>query len=479
MSTDHFTNKKNILYASIFLAISGCSSNSAISEQTKSVKLPTNWQTNSQISQSPEKLLGDWDVIIESPELRKVVTQALKNSPQLIAKYNELQIAKEQLTVSNATDFPELNLTTSQSRSKLNNATSSVIANNANLNVQLSYEVDIWGKLSAQQQQASLQFKASEVGFQKTKSDLVTKVITSWFNLVESQQLLALYKERSANVANNLDIINASYKLGLRPALDVYLTQNDVNKELARIAQQKQTVQERQRALEVLLGQYPTGDSFENESLQLPKLSDELFIDLPTTVFTANFNIQQKWFDLLASDAALAVAHKQRFPSLKLSASSGDSSDELKNLLDGGSLAWSIAGSLTAPIFNAGKLASIEEQARLNVKKKEQEYLHQLYSEFADIENKISNHFSLNEQLKHYSKAKENALAAESLSFNQYMKGLVSYSTVLESQRRAFDAQTSVIQLSNQLIQNRLAMYAMLGGSDLAQQLEQRVLAVN
>jgi outer membrane protein TolC len=45
------------------------------------------------------------------------------------------------------------------------------------------------------------------------------------------------------------------------------------------------------------------------------------------------------------------------------------------------------------------------------------------------------------------------------------MRGLVTYTTVLESQRRAFDAQTSLIQLNNQLLQNRISLAVALGGS--------------
>jgi len=58
-------------------------------------------------------------------------------------------------------------------------------------------------------------------------------------------------------------------------------------------------------------------------------------------------------------------------------------------------------------------------------------------------------------------------LAAEKLSFDQYLKGLVTYTTVLESQRRSFDAQTTLIELTNALLQNRIEIYRVLGGDYL------------
>ena len=112
-------------------------------------------------------------------------------------------------------------------------------------------------------------------------------------------------------------------------------------------------------------------------------------------------------------------------------------------------------------------MASLEQQARLQVEQTEQQYLQQVYQAFADVENSISERDSLNQQYAYYIKAQENALAAEKLSFDKYLRGLVSYTTVLESQRRSFDAQTTVIQLTNQLLQNRIELYQALGGNYL------------
>ena len=60
--------------------------------------------------------------------------------------------------------------------------------------------------------------------------------------------------------------------------------------------------------------------------------------------------------------------------------------------------------------------------------------------------------------------AQENALAAEQLSFEQYQSGLVSYTTVLDAQARSFDAQSSLIEIKNQLLTNRIKLHVALGG---------------
>jgi outer membrane protein TolC len=260
-------------------------------------------------------------------------------------------------------------------------------------------------------------------------------------------------------------MIQSSYQLGLNDALDVYLTKNSVNQELARVAQQQQTLQVSSRALELLLGDYPLAKIASQQNL--PLINDEIKLGLPAQLITRRADIQANWLALLALDAGLAVAHKQRFPSFNLTASVSDNDNELSNLLDGGALAWSLIGSITSPLFNAGRLESLEQQAKIMVQQKEQKYLQQVYQAFADVENSISERDSLNQRYGHYVTAQENALAAEKLSFDQYLRGLVTYTTVLESQRRSFDAQTTVIQLIHQLLQNRIEIYRALGGNYL------------
>ena len=317
-------------------------------------------------------------------------------------------------------------------------------------------------KLSAQQKQSQLNYAAAQAKFNQQKVNVVTNVIKQWYNIVEANKLLELYKERSDNLTKNLEMIESSYKLGLGEALDVYLTKNTVTSELANVAQQTHAVKVATRKLELLLGEYPTGILESNANLL--NIKRNIYVNSPSSILTQRQDIQASWFELLAVDSGLAVAHKQRFPSLSLSASTSDSSSELSNLLSGNALAWSLIGNITAPIFNGGRLASLEEQARLSVIKQEQTYLTNVYSAFAEVEDVLSNHSTLLKRYTLLEQAEMNALAAQKLSFDQYMRGIVTYTTVLEAERRAFDAQTSLIQIKNELIQNRADTFLVLGG---------------
>ncbi len=464
------------LCIAVALVLSGCASRSEISEQARSIAPQEQWAEQNVVLGENDKVINDWLGVTDDLYLRSILNLALQNDFNLKASALDVSIAKEALQVSESADFPELSLNINQRRIKTVDGDDERFNNSAEIALQLTYELDLWGKLSDEQQQAELLFSSVQAQYQNDRINLLVDVVNAWYSLLESEALLTLYQERDQNLQNNLDIIKGSYRLGISSALDVYLSQNELNLERARVAQQQQRVLENRRNLQLYIGHYPSGieDALQQQKAW-PSLSSTLYVELPASLLANRADIQASWLDLMASDAAVAVAHKQRFPQFTLSASAGDASDELSNLLKGDALAWSLLGNITTPLFNAGKLESLEEQARLKVKQKEQRYLELVYQAFADAENQLNNHNALNEQLSFYKQAEANALAAESLSFSQYQKGLVSYTTVLESQRRAFDSQTAAIQLTKQMIQNRATLYATLGGVDIEQSLVQKI----
>ncbi|MDO6446021.1 TolC family protein [Colwellia sp. 1_MG-2023] len=444
-----------------------CSSTSGRTEASRDIVYPQHWQSiKSQISDDAQSS-DNWITTFNDPQLIALVEQAIKQNRLLKTQKITMKLAEQKALVSGASRLPALTLNQGNSRRKNVSDDVAQYTSSADVDLELSLEVDIWGKLSDQQNQATLNFAAAKSTYEHQKTTLIAQVASAWFDVISAQELLNLYQERAKNLTNNLEMIQASYRLGLNDALDVYLTQNDVSQESARVAQQQQVLSVAKRQLELLIGEYPDGNFTSN--VALPVLNQEVLIGAPAQLLTKRHDILTSWYQLLALDAGLAVSHKQRFPKISLFASTGDSSDELQHLLDGSSLAWSLIGNLTLPLFDGGRLASLEKQARLEVEQQEQYYLNDLYQAFADVENNIANSKALKERYQHLTLASQNALTAEKLSFDQYMRGLVSYTTVLESQRRAFDAQNSLIQLTNQLLQNRISLFVSLGGSPVSQ----------
>ena len=442
------------LFSSLLLL--ACSSTSQVDEKLKDLPLPKNWQD----SQQALAVEHNWLSELDNLQVHQLVKKALAANHQFAMQAYTLEIAEQQLIISGSQLWPELDLAFRSGRNKDNQTDSYSNSNSVNLN--LSYEVDIWGKLSDADRMTNYNYLAQKATFEQYKQQLVVNVLTTWFRVIEAEKLLALYRSRVANSQQNLAIIEAGYNSGLTAALDVYLTRNDLNNELTRVSEQETERTKLIRQLERLIGEYPKGELLVDANL--PLLTTDIPVGLPSELISRKPELKASWYQLLSQDAGLAYAHKQRFPSIVLSGSVGDSTADIGDLLSSSSLAWSLLGSVSAPIFNAGRLKANEEKARIELKQGEQLYLDTLYNAFSDVENAITTEKNLKNSYYTMLAAQENAKIASTLSFEQYQSGLVTYTTVLDAQNRSFEAQSTLIKIKNQLIANRINLHLSLGG---------------
>lgn len=447
---------RQLLPLCLSLFLLACSSTSAIDEQLKALPLPQNWQDSKQAL----AVENNWLAQLDNPQVHQLVQKALAANNQFAMQAYSLQIAEQQLIVSGSQLWPELDLAFRSGRNKNNQTDSYTNSNSINLN--LRYEVDVWGKLSAADRMTNYNYLAQKATFEQYKQQLVVNVLTLWFRVIEAEKLLTLYRSRVENSQQNLAIIEAGYHSGLTAALDVYLTRNDLNNELTRVSDQQTEKITLIRQLERLTGEYPKGKLLVNA--ELPLLTNDIPVGLPSELISRKPELKASWYQLLSQDAGLAYAHKQRFPSIVLSGSIGDANADISDLLSGSSLAWSLLGSVSAPIFNAGRLKANEEKARIELKQGEQLYLDTLYNAFSDVENAITTENNLKNSYYTMLAAQENAKIAATLSFEQYQSGLVSYTTVLDAQTRSFAAQSTLIKIKSQLITNRINLHLSLGG---------------
>lgn len=450
----------NVFRRSVFTVLSlfllSCENMSEIDKNLNDVSVPQNWQASSDIL----SVKSNWLAQFTNLQLQGLVNQAIAANHQLKISAYELASSEQDVIISGSELWPELDLALQGNRYKDNDPKS--YNNNSSAELTLSYELDIWGKLSASQRASQYNYLSQKADFEQSKQQLVVDVVSTWLAVIEAEKLLALYQKKLENYRKNLIIIESGYNSGLTAALDVYLTRNDLNSAVTEVLSQEVVKIKLVRQLERLVGGYPAGTL--NIDAQLPLVEDDIPLGLPSDLISRKPSLKSSWYQLLAKDAGLAYAHKQRFPSIGFSASVGDSSNDVEDLFSNSSLAWSLVGRISAPIFNAGRLEANEEKARLALKQGEQQYLDTLYSAFSDVENAIYTEVSLKQSYQSVLAAQENAVLAATLSFEQYQSGLVSYTTVLDAQTRSYDAQTTLIKLKNQLIENRVNLHFALGG---------------
>lgn len=447
----HF-NLLAVTTALVFLM--ACSSASYVDDPLVKPQLPLSWHTDAKSLKDNQT----WVTPIATEQLFELISIGLNRNQQLIQLALDVEVKKQQRNISDSNFWPELSLAANSRRSGDNDTQSTI----NNLSLDLSYELDIWGKLSDSARASKLNLLTAQANYQQARDSLVADVIIAYYKVVTSQELVKLFERRTENAQLNFEIIESGYLQGLNTALDVYLTQNEFHSENSNLLSQRSQLNKDIRTLERLLGGYPAGALVIDAAL--PLLPQGIKIGVPSELVKRKPQLQAAWYQLLAQDALVAYTQKQRYPSLRLGGDISSVSSDIGNLLNGDYSSWSVFAGITAPIFNAGRLKSQTEQQKLILKQQEQQYLSTLFSAFEVVENNLDLDASLQQQYRATLKAQDNALQAETLSFEQYQSGLVSYTTVLDAQNRAFVAQSSVISLKNQIIANRIGLHLALGG---------------
>ncbi len=431
------------------MLLSACSTPPSL--QPPSPAMPQQWQVDVDAGVPAPA----WLKTLNDPMLESLVQEAIEHNPGLAAARQSLVAAKLEWQITGADAYPEVSLQIGARREEGGARTDS-------LNFNLSWTPDLWGELDARTRQAAFNYAAAEADLEEQQEALVADITRNWFEIQEARLLLELYTRRRDILQQSLEIIESNYRQGLNEALDLYLARNNVHSEAAKLEEQRQTFAELQRSLEQTLGRYPAAELTSAGSL--PLIETEVPAGMPADILRRRPDLQQAWLKLLASDAALAAAHRDRFPSLTLSAGEGGSSDALSDLLRSGNLAWSLGASLAQTLFDAGRKENTQAKALAARAEQEQLWLEAVYAALTEVENALSARQSLQSRYQLYLSAEENAVNAEKLSFEQYRHGLEDFTTVLEAERRSLDAQTNVINLRLQLLQNRIELYRALGG---------------
>jgi multidrug efflux system outer membrane protein len=451
------TFKRSVIAAIVFSSmLAGCAPPSQLMLEADS-HAPEHWAGQPEsIPEVQASALDMWLEDLNSPTLKSLVNEGLTQSPTLRSAKAELDQAYYSLIGTRSDRFPLVSLSVGTEQVESENSSTSA-------SLGISWDPDIWGALSAAQKKAQLDYAQADANYRHARLTLVQSIANAWFDLCESQMLLDLYQQQASNLEDDLKTIEEGYRLGLYDALDLYLAKNDVNAQLAQVKQTDQSLLEARRDLEQLVGRYPQGTY--SQINELPVLPAITINTLPSEMVAQRPDLNAAWLSVLSADQALAVAYRNRFPKFELSGRFGGSSDSLSTLVDSGLMAWTLGASLAYTVFDAGNLKADQQSAQANRVALENSYLNDLYTAFKEVENALSAQETLNDQYALYEAAKENALQAEALSFEQYQRGLEEYTTVLEAQRRSISSQTNLISVKKSLLQNRVNLVVALGAT--------------
>ena len=436
----------------------------------------------------PEPVNNSWLDSFSDARLNEHVQTALNNNPDLWASASQLKNALEQVRISGSALWPSI--AASLNTNAIDNDTGAVTtgvasgggatftddsigANNvstitteirtisATLNV--SWEADIWGKLTQRKRADVYNAQAQAELFKAAELSLVANVSRAWYNLITTELQLDLAEQRLSSFERTAALIDENYQRGLRSALDVYLSRSDVQAQKAARADSEFDLVQAQRALKTLVGEYP--EAVLRIDAPLPELEPSVAAGLPAELLTRRPDIKASQLQYKASRATAAAAERDLYPSLTFNGSIGDSRETFSELFDADNMILTLASGLVAPVFASGALRSRRDQAGYQSEAAFANLVSTALTAFEEVENALSQETLLIQQRDAIAEGVGFAQSGLDLALDRYQSGIENYTTVLEAQRRLYDSLRNQLNIKNALVQNRISIHLALGGS--------------
>jgi NodT family efflux transporter outer membrane factor (OMF) lipoprotein len=448
----------------------GCASVPKVSQPDLDVTTPDQW-TGAAVAEG--QVDPSWWKSFGSPELNATIRTALERNWDLRAAAARVRQAEAQARIAGADLKPQANATLDGNRSRRNfiglpipgappGGVLSTTSTTLGLSLAVSWEIDLWGRLGARAGAGVADLQAAQADLAGAHLSLAGQVAKTWFAAAEAAQQVELARAQVTSFQTTARQVRSRYEMGLRPALDLRLALANLEGAEASLRAREEQLDAVVRQLETLLGHYPSRQ-IETPSA-LPDTPPAVPGELPADLVARRPDLAAAERRLAAAGARLTAARKDLYPRLSLTASGGTASAEFKDLVSGDFGVWSLAANLLQPIFQGGRLRAAVNLAEGAADERLAGYASAALLAYLEVETTLRAETLLAEQERHLAEAARQSRAAERLADDRYRAGLDTFITVLESQRRAFQADSAWIAARQLRLANRVDLFLALGG---------------
>jgi multidrug efflux system outer membrane protein len=410
-----------------------------------------------------------WFDLFQDVTLKQLVATALaKNFDVRIAAERVLE-ARAQYGITRANLFPTLDAQGSFTASRSSSIGSFPFPPGAptafsytQAGLQLSWELDLWGRLRRLDEAAKAQYFASEEARNGVVISLISDVMTTYFEVRELDLELEIAQHNNEIGSDNLRLIQLRKDRGAANGLEVYQAQQFLYTTTAAIPSVERSIAQAEDALNLLLANAPA-EVPRGQTLEQITSAPDLPAGLPSSLLERRPDIRQAEDNLIAANAQIGAARALFFPDVSLTGFLGSQSQPLAMLFSGPARMASIAPSALLPIFHAGlragvQLTQAQEREMLIT------YQKTIYGALREVADALAVHTRTREQRGEEEKLVHALSESVRLSNLRYRGGLDSYLQVLDAERDLFAGQLTLAQLRLVELQSVVQLYRALGG---------------
>ncbi len=432
---------------------------------TPGVTAPDAWQATAAapdvvVSEAPQDL-SQWWRQLGDQTLSDLVTRALAANLDVRGAQAALREARARRGLAAVDLLPSVNASADASVSKSSGSTQDVYS----AGFDASWEPDVFGGTRHAINAAQADLQATEASLYDTQVSLVAEVALNYVELRTLQARLMIARDNLARQTETLELTAWRAQAGLTSEVDVEQARTNVAETQAQIPALETSRAEAEHRLAVLLGEPPASL---HETLAaaapIPTAPQRVVVGIPADTLRQRPDVRAAERRLAAEIARLGEAEAARYPSLKLSGSLGVDAVSLGGLATATTVTRSLIGSLTAPIFDRGRIrrqieiqSATEEQALIA-------YEGTVLAALEEVENALVALANARTRQGSLAAAADAARRAAELARDRYAAGLIGYQTVLDTERTVLSAEDALTSSEAESTSDLIRLYKALGG---------------
>ena len=413
---------------------------------------------------------GDWWKVFHDPVLDDLENHAATSNQNLRAAVARVTEARAAARISEADFFPNITLDPTAQRVRVTNkqllppgsAYPSYTGNNFQVPLDLSYEVDIWGRIRRSFEASAEEARASIADYETVLLTLKADVAQDYFALRSLDAEHTLLVSTVDLRKRALDLVRTRFEGGASSELDVAQAETELASVEAQAADTGVRRSQLEHALAVLTGQPPARFNLPERPLDLALPA--IPAGLPSDLLERRPDVAKAERTMAANNARIGVAKAAFFPVVRLTGDIGFQSSDISNLFAMGSRTWGFGPSVSIPLFDAGVNSANLRRAKAQFEESTAQYRQQVLVAFADVEDGLSGLRILAVEAEAQDRATKAAQRASDISEVRYKSGLVNYLQIVDAERTYLDNERLQVQLNGQRFVTSVLLVKALGG---------------
>ena len=462
MNQIYSKTRLNLLPLLAALVLAGCATSSALdTSSVPATPAAFKEQTAALASTVAPQTQGRWWTVFADPVLSQLVEQASTSN-------NSVQVAAARLAqaraIAGATDASrsvQLGLGAGVNRQK-DSSTGNVPQTVINAGANLSYELDLFGKLAGATNAATLDAQSREALLRSTQLLVQADVAQTYLNLRAVDSERALVTSTLKAYRNTLRLTEVRFKEGDVAELDVARVRTEVAATESEALALDQRRAGLEHALAVLVGQ--VASNFQVAPIEWSMALPAIPAGVPSTVLTRRPDVAAAQSSMQSAQARVGVAKAAWFPDFSLTANGGYAAPELKDLFKLSARSWGVGALLSLPLLDGGRREAGVQNANAELDIALANYREQVLVAFRDVEDQLSALRLLAEQSEAQSRSVASASRTTVLSDSRYRNGFVSQLELLDAQRSELRNRRQALQVKTSQYLATVGLIRALGG---------------